>query len=80
MPGLAGRARRRVEPDAGETLFKLGGNHRTKIERLIDAGVIYRRRVDDIPVDGPGGYVMVNIDPGGEVIGLRSVLAPHGCA
>jgi hypothetical protein len=42
-------------------------------ERLLDAGVIYRRLVDDIPVDGPGGYAMVNIDPEGEVVGLRSV-------
>jgi hypothetical protein len=44
-----------------------------KTERLIDAGVIYRRLVDDIPVDGPGGYAMVNIDPDGEVVGMRSV-------
>lgn len=44
-----------------------------KSERLIDAGVIYRRLVDETPVEGPGGYAMVNIDPEGEVIGLRSV-------
>ena len=44
-----------------------------KIERVIDAGVIYRRFVDETPVEGPGGYAMVNIDPDGEVVGMRSV-------
>lgn len=47
-----------------------------KIERKIDAGVIYRRYVDNIPVEGPGGYAMVNIDPESEVIGMRSVWRP----
>lgn len=44
-----------------------------KIERLIDAGVIYRRVVDETPVEGPGGYTMVNIDPDSEVVGMRSI-------
>lgn len=47
------------------------GKERT--ERLIDAGVIYRRLVDETPVEGPGGYAMVNVDPDGEVVGMRSV-------
>jgi hypothetical protein len=47
------------------------GKERT--EKLLDAGVIYRRLVDETPVDGPGGYAMVNIDPEGAVVGLRSV-------
>jgi len=47
------------------------GKKRT--ERLIDAGVIYRRLVDETPVEGPGGYAMVNIDSEGEVVGMRSV-------
>jgi len=46
---------------------------KNKTERLIDAGVIYRRFLDETPVDGPGGYAMVNIDPEGEVVGMRSV-------
>lgn len=46
---------------------------REKVERLIDAGVIYRRFVDGTPVQGPGGYAMVHIDPEAEVVGLRSV-------
>jgi hypothetical protein len=49
---------------------------KNKKERLIDAGVIYRRLVDDVLVDGPGGYAMVNVDPEGEVVGLRSVWRP----
>jgi len=44
-----------------------------KTEKLIDAGVIYRRFVDETPVEGPGGYTMVNIDPEGEVVGFRSI-------
>lgn len=46
---------------------------RDKVERLIDAGVIYRRFVDETPVQGPGGFAMVHIDPEAEVVGLRSV-------
>jgi len=44
-----------------------------KMEKLLDAGVIYRRLVDETPVEGPGGYTMVNIDPEGEVVGFRSI-------
>jgi len=47
-------------------------------EKLLDAGVIYGRMVDDQPVDGPGGFSMVHIDPAAEVIGLRSVWRPLG--
>lgn len=47
-----------------------------KTERLIDAGVIYRRLVEGLPVEGPGGYAMVNIDPEGEVVGMRSIWRP----
>ena len=46
---------------------------RDKVERLVDAGVIFRRLVDDTPVQGPGGYAMVHVDPEAEVVGLRSV-------
>jgi len=47
------------------------GKHLT--EKLLDAGVIFRRMVDGIQVEGPGGFAMVNIDPAGEVVGLQSV-------
>lgn len=47
-------------------------------EILLDAGVIYGRLVDGQAVDGPGGFCMVNIDPKGEVIGLRSIWRPLG--
>ena len=44
-----------------------------KVERLLDAGVIYRRIVDETPVEGPGGFAMVHVDPEKDVIGMRSV-------
>jgi hypothetical protein len=47
-------------------------------EKVLDAGVIYGRLVDDQPVDGPGGFSMVHIDPAGDVVGLRSVWRPLG--
>jgi hypothetical protein len=42
-------------------------------EQIIDAGVVYGRLIDDLPVDGPGGFALVNIDPEAEVVGLRAV-------
>lgn len=45
-------------------------------ERVLDAGVVYRRTLDDLTFEGPGGFVMVNLDPDGEVIGLRKVWRP----
>lgn len=42
-------------------------------ERIIDASVVYGRYVDDLPVDGPGGFALVTIDPDAEVIGARAV-------
>ena len=47
-------------------------------EKLLDAGVIYRRSVDGIEVNGPGGFAMVNISPEKEVVGLTSVWRPLG--
>jgi hypothetical protein len=38
-------------------------------EQILDAGVIFARKIDDVAVVGPGGYVMVNI------AGDESVLA-----
>jgi hypothetical protein len=52
--------------------------NRKVTEKLLDAGVIYGRVVDDQPVDGPGGFSMVHIDPAAEVVGMRSVWRPLG--
>lgn len=41
--------------------------------RLLDAGVVFRRLVNGIPAVGAGGTMMVNVDPDGEIVGLRSV-------
>lgn len=40
---------------------------------VIDAGVVYRRYVDGLVVEGPGGFAMVNVDAEGAVVGLRAV-------
>lgn len=46
---------------------------RTVREKILDAGVVYGRVVDGIPVDGPGGYTLVNLDPEEQVVGVRSI-------
>ena len=48
----------------------------TREEKLLDAGVIYRRTVEGVPVEGPGGFAMVNVGPGKEVTGLSSIWRP----
>jgi len=47
-------------------------------ESLIDAGVVYRRLVDEVPVIGPGGIAMVNIGPDADVTGLSSLWRKAG--
>ena len=42
-------------------------------ESVLDAGVVYGRTLDGIPVDGPGAHVMVNIAAEAEVVGCRAV-------
>jgi hypothetical protein len=47
-------------------------------EHITDAGVVYRRTIDELLVEGPGGFATVTLDPEGEVIALRSVWRPLG--
>ncbi|MBL8340662.1 MAG: hypothetical protein JNL30_04265 [Rubrivivax sp.] len=42
-------------------------------ERILDAGVVYARRIDDLPVIGPGGMAMVNVAGDGQVVGARRI-------
>jgi hypothetical protein len=42
-------------------------------EQIIDAGVVYGRLIDELPVDGPGGFALVHIDPEAAVVGMRSI-------
>lgn len=42
----------------------------------IDAGLVFRRTVDDLPVIGPGGLVMVRIGSDEQVVGGREVCRP----
>jgi hypothetical protein len=67
-----------LQPRAVTHLRTSGGDTDSKsgAERLLDAGVVVGRRLRDVLVDGPGGFSLVNIDPDGEVVGLRSVCRP----
>lgn len=53
-----------------------GTDGKSGAERLLDAGVVVGRQLRDVLVDGPGGFSLVNVDPNGEVVGLRSVCRP----
>ena len=46
--------------------------------RLLDAGVLFGRRIDGLPVFGPGGQAMVHLAAGGELVGARRVWRPLG--
>ncbi len=48
-----------------------GGEHVD--ERILDAGVVYGRIIDELPVLGPGGMAMVNVAADGQVVGARRV-------
>lgn len=51
---------------------------RKVIETVIDAGVVYRRTIDDVPVIGPGGVAMVNIGPEADVTGMNCLWRKTG--
>src|SRR5262249_20854163 len=57
--------------------------------KILDAGVIFGRGVEGVPVSGPGGYVMINVAPDesvvagtkvwrqlGKTLGMADVLKP----
>jgi hypothetical protein len=46
---------------------------RRAIERVIDVGVVFQRLIDGIPVEGPGGKVMVYLDAQGKVTGCDKI-------
>jgi hypothetical protein len=55
----------------------MDGEQRRQItEVLLDAGVVYRRTVKQVNVDGPGGLATITIDPEGEVSGFRLIWRP----
>ncbi len=45
-------------------------------ERVIDVGVAFRRLVGGVPVDGPGGKVIVYMDQNGELTGFDRIWRP----
>jgi len=50
------------------TLDKVAG---TREERVIDVGVVFQRLVNQVPVEGPGGKVVVFINPQRQVTGVQ---------
>jgi hypothetical protein len=48
----------------------------TAEERVIDVGVIFRRMIDGLPADGPGGHIMIYIGAEGDVTGLDRIWRP----
>jgi hypothetical protein len=42
-------------------------------EKILDAGVLFRRTINGVPVTGPGGALMVHVGPEGEVVGARRI-------
>lgn len=50
-----------------------GGDH-----RIIDAGVIFQRTIKGVPVDGPGGKIIVYLDHEGKMTGIDKIWRPLG--
>lgn len=42
-------------------------------ERILDAGVVYGRVIDELPVIGPGGMAMVQVAADSQVVGARRI-------
>ena len=62
----------RLTVGAANTVTKRGN------ERVIDVGVAFRRTVGGVPVDGPGGKLIVYLDHKGELTGFDRIWRPIG--
>lgn len=77
-----GLARRDERQPAGMTHLRTAGaslageQRKREPEVLLDAGVVFRRTVQKVIVDGPGGLAMIHIDPEGEVSGFHIIWRP----
>jgi hypothetical protein len=47
-------------------------------ERVIDVGVLFQRLIDRVPVEGPGGKLMVFLNKEGEMTAVEQVWRPIG--
>jgi len=47
-----------------------------RVESVLDAGVVFGRSIEGVPVDGPGGLALINVDGEGEVSGFSCVWRP----
>ena len=44
--------------------------------RVVDVGVVFGRAIDGIPVDGQGGFALLQVDGTGEVVGVSAIWRP----
>ena len=47
-------------------------------DRVIDAGVVFRRTIDGVRVDGPGGMIVIYLDHKAEVTAVDRIWRPRG--
>jgi hypothetical protein len=47
-------------------------------QRAIDVSVVFQRLVGDLPVEGPGGKLVVYLDHAGEITGFERIARPLG--
>ena len=50
----------------------------TSPAEVLDAGVVLTRRIDDLPIVGPGGHVMVKVLPNSAIAGASRVFRRRG--
>jgi hypothetical protein len=58
------------------TVGELNAESKRGSERVIDVAVAFRRLVDRVPVDGPGGKLVVYLDQQGELTGFDRIWRP----
>lgn len=58
------------------TVGEASGDTKRASERVIDVGVAFQRLVGGVPVDGPGGKLIVYMDHNGELSGFDRIWRP----
>jgi hypothetical protein len=52
---------------------EMNGKTRESYERMIDVAIALQRVIDKVPVDGPGGKIVVYLDREGEITGFERI-------
>lgn len=58
------------------TVGESGAETKKATSRVVDLGVCFQRTVDGVPVDGPGGKLVVYLDQKGELTGFDRIWRP----